>query len=591
MSTTRHERWNDSTHDDLYGSGEAGVDNDFIGQMVAGYRIDSFLGIGGNAQVYLAASPDTGREVAIKIFGRADDRASYARFMREAEVVVGIRHPNVVSCFGIGEIDGRAYMLLEMMAGGDLEEYVERFGGRLDMERALRVAIDCAKGLQEVHNSGYVHRDIKPGNIFMDHEGVAKVGDLGLAHRLATETQSDVNQRAAGTPAYMSPEQARGDRGIDVRSDIYSLGATLFYLLTGRPPYAGKSSYDVVDRILNEPPPDPKMFAMGIADEVADVINVCLYKEREFRYTSVQELLADLTSLLGSKIPTRAYHRREHRNEVTRKRDAISLRSVTWRRFRVHILLSLFLAVFLVCSVLIIAWPRGGAEIDPLDGRPTPPPVPTASPESVREITAFQGLAFTSWDTRGAVRVSESGVAVDGGVLEWRDTSELNRRLATGGDFSVEFDLSLSDLTQTGPARVVGLSAGSASRNFSLCQNGSSWELRLRTTRTSPNGLRPHLATLTGTVLVGRQHLVFVRVGDNHLLYVDGAEVGRERVPGDCSNWDPAFPLVIGDEVDGRFPWRGTVHGVRFYEGALDAVKVLGAYRNWIQASAGGSRP
>ncbi len=196
------------------------------GDRIGSYTIKRFLGEGGMGVVYLAHQGGLERDVAFK-FLKPD--ADPQRFSREAKAVAKIDHPHVVKIIELGEQDGQPYMVLEYLANGDLSTYARaKRPGLEQLERWLR---QCLDGLQALHQAGMIHRDLKPQNIFVDARGDAKLGDLGLAKVTSSDDQL-TGEGTTGTPAYLSPEQARAERDLDIRTDIYSLGAT-FYASTG----------------------------------------------------------------------------------------------------------------------------------------------------------------------------------------------------------------------------------------------------------------------------------------------------------------------------------------------------------------------
>jgi serine/threonine protein kinase len=209
-----------------------------MSQTLAGgrYRIEMQLALGGMAVVYLAHDEELRRPVAIKVLAEhlADDDAFRQRFLREARLAGRLTHPNVVQVYDVGETDGRPFIVMEFVPGTTLAE-----GGKLAPERAVELALQACAGLQQAHVSGLVHRDIKPGNLLLRDDGVLKIADFGIA-RAAETTHHTQAGTILGTAAYLAPEQARGEE-VTAAADIYSLGAVLYELLTGRPPYRFES--------------------------------------------------------------------------------------------------------------------------------------------------------------------------------------------------------------------------------------------------------------------------------------------------------------------------------------------------------------
>ena len=275
--------------------------------VIGGYQLVSKLGQGGMGVVYQATQLSMQRAVALKVLAAHlnKNREFAERFLREAHAAGRVVHPNVVGCHDAGEDGGHLFMALEYVAGGDADRLLKEHG-RLPERRALEIARDCAAGLEALHSVGLIHRDIKPGNIFLDLQGQAKLGDLGLARSIAGEDRLTMTGTAIGTPAFMSPEQANGDADLDIRSDVYSLGASLFQLLTGEPPYRGNSSWAVVAKAINEPFPDPRSFCSDISEAAASVVLCAAAKDRAKRHATPTALREDLELLLAGQGPRHA---------------------------------------------------------------------------------------------------------------------------------------------------------------------------------------------------------------------------------------------------------------------------------------------
>jgi serine/threonine-protein kinase len=224
---------------------------DGVPETIGGYRVLKRLGEGGMGVVYQAVHATLDRQVALKVMRPelAQNERFVARFLREARTAARIDHPNVVTVYDAGIDGGYLYIAMRYVAGGDLAQAVKERGPMPQVDALVAVS-RCLHGLQAIHEGGLVHRDIKPANILLERDGMPRLADLGLARGVEIDDQLSQAGSVQGTPAFMSPEQARGSAQIDVRSDIYSLGATLYALLCGEPPFAGKSAYDTVAQVL-----------------------------------------------------------------------------------------------------------------------------------------------------------------------------------------------------------------------------------------------------------------------------------------------------------------------------------------------------
>ncbi|MBX3468848.1 MAG: serine/threonine protein kinase [Planctomycetes bacterium] len=256
------------------------------------YELVEKLGEGGMGAVYRARQGALQREVALKVVAPqvAADPEYAERFLREARAAARVSHPNVITIFDAKPIDGRLVMALELMPGGDAAQLLQRSGGRLPEARALRLVHDCARGLAALAKAGLVHRDIKPANVFIAQDGTAKLADLGLARSRSGDDRMTNSGVIVGTPAFMAPEQADGSTDLDVRTDIYALGATLYQLVTGEPPYTGTSAMVVVSKVLTAPVPDPRDLRPDLSPLTAEVIARCLAKDRADRPRTAEEL-------------------------------------------------------------------------------------------------------------------------------------------------------------------------------------------------------------------------------------------------------------------------------------------------------------
>jgi len=266
---------------------------------IGSYRLVEPLGSGGMSSVYRAVHEQTGHEVAIKVLPRtlAKHATLLQRFIREARSAEALEHPNIVSIFDRGADDGRHYLVLELVPGGDLHDRV-RNQGPLEIAQSVAVIKAVAEALSHAAGRGLIHRDIKPANILMTPAGLVKLTDLGLA--LSQEDEDERVTRdgtTVGTVDYMSPEQARDSRATSVRSDMYSLGCTLFFLLSGQPPFAGGNVLDKLKRHNSEPPPDIRKFRPEVPESLARLTQRMMAKKPDGRFSDYDQLIAALDSL------------------------------------------------------------------------------------------------------------------------------------------------------------------------------------------------------------------------------------------------------------------------------------------------------
>ena len=273
---------------------------------IPGYTVLSLLGRGGMGAAYRATQDSLGRQVALKIISGelAKDPEFADRFLREARAAGAINHPNVIACIDVGRAGEVLFMALELASGGDAAAMMRAHSGRLSEEKTVAIGIDCCRGLSAIARAGLIHRDIKPSNIFFAEDGSAKLADLGLARSTDGDDRMTVTGRAMGTPAFMSPEQARGDRDIGIASDICALGATLFCMATGEAPYDGPTAWVVVAKVMNDDVPDPRAFVPGLSPGFAAVVMRAMAKDPAARYPSPEAMLGDLECLAAGLSPS-----------------------------------------------------------------------------------------------------------------------------------------------------------------------------------------------------------------------------------------------------------------------------------------------
>lgn len=263
---------------------------------IGSYRLLHSLGSGGMSSVFKAVHVETGHEVAVKVLPRAlaKNTTLLQRFIREARSAESLEHPNIVSIFDRGVDQGRHYLVLEFVEGGDLHDQV-RQRGPLPLSEAVAAIRSVATGLQYAASRGVIHRDIKPANLLMTPSKHVKIIDLGLALHAESEDERVTREgTTVGTVDYMSPEQARDSRATNEQSDIYSLGCTFYFLLTGAPPFPGGDIADKLSRHCTEPPPDSRKLRPEIPGPLAILVRRMMAKRPENRFANYAELIDEL---------------------------------------------------------------------------------------------------------------------------------------------------------------------------------------------------------------------------------------------------------------------------------------------------------
>jgi serine/threonine-protein kinase len=294
---------------------------------IPGYEVDAVLGVGGMGVVFRALHIRLNRVVALKmtLAGAYAGPRERERFQREAEAVAVLRHPNVVQIHDVGESAGRPFFTMEFIDGGSLAQKLD--GTPLPSRDAAALVKTLAAAVHTAHEAGIVHRDLKPANVLVTADGTPKITDFGLARRLSGEAGLTRTGTAVGTPSYMAPEQASGDpTAVGPAIDIYALGAMLYELLTGGPPFKGETAEETVNQLLTRDPIPPSRLNGKIPRDLETICVKCLRKQPRLRYATAGELAKDLGRFLeGEAISARPEGRLEQFARRVRRRPGISV--------------------------------------------------------------------------------------------------------------------------------------------------------------------------------------------------------------------------------------------------------------------------
>ncbi len=351
---------------------------------VGRYEVIERLGEGAAGIVWKARDTKLDRVVALKVLSqKAQVSPSFReRFLREARIAVTLNHVNIVRGLDYGEADGYQYFAMEFVDGEDAESRLTRLG-RIAERDAVAMALDVVRALEHVQKFAIVHRDIKPSNLMLTPTGHAKLCDLGLAKPMLAETELKAGDGStAGTPYYMSPEQIREPEKIDWRSDVYSLGATLYHLLTGVPVFRPDAQSAVLQKHLREKPRNPRELVLELSDGVASVVLRMLQKSPDDRYASLAELSGDLEAVLAGKQPLHtappvppeeATAERHARLAVARR---ITEQNLPRERFP---MLQAAAFVMVACAVVVIGMKLRGEPPPQKVPEPPPPAVPAGT--------------------------------------------------------------------------------------------------------------------------------------------------------------------------------------------------------------------
>lgn len=274
-------------------------------RQIPGYQILERLGAGAMATVYKAKQISLDRMVAVKVLPRkhTNNEDFVNRFYAEGKAAAKLNHPNIVGALEIGKAGETYYFVMEYVEGRSVFEDIQD-KGPYNEEDALKITIDIAKALEHAHKAGFVHRDVKPKNIMLTVDNIAKLADMGLARAVSDREAAEAEAgKAFGTPYYISPEQIKGELDVDKRADIYSLGCTLYHMVTGRVPFDGPNPSAVMRKHLNTDVTPVDHINHNLTRGLAEIIEVSMAKSRKQRYGSAGDMLQDLEAVSKGEAP------------------------------------------------------------------------------------------------------------------------------------------------------------------------------------------------------------------------------------------------------------------------------------------------
>jgi serine/threonine protein kinase len=405
----------------------AGVKVRYLGD----YELLQEIARGGMGVVYKARQISLNRIVAVKMIlaGQLASAADVRRFHTEAEAAANLEHPNIVPIYEVGEQEGQHYFSMKLIEGGSLAEQLARY--RQDQKTTAKLVAAVARAVHHAHERGILHRDLKPGNILIDQHGHPHVTDFGLAKRVDGDTRQTQTGAVVGTPSYMPPEQARSEKALTAAVDVYSLGAILYELLTGRPPFRASTAVDTLVRVLEQEPERPRVLNPRVDRDLETICLKCLEKEAPKRYGSAEALAEDLERWLARKpIQARSVGRPERMWRWCRRNPALASLS------------GLAGALLVALAVLLMA--RSEPRDDSLSRVKRAGKLLIATDPTYPPMETRQGNDLLGFDIDLARQLAgRLGVSAEFRSVEW-DWQDLVKRLN-----SHAFDLLISSVTIT----------------------------------------------------------------------------------------------------------------------------------------------
>jgi serine/threonine-protein kinase len=383
--------------------------------QVPGYRVEGLLGRGGMGVVFRAWHLRLNRPVALKMMlaGAYAGPRERERFQREAEAVAGLRHPNVVQVYDVGDADGRPYFTMELVDGGSLAQTLT--GTPLPVDRAAELVDTLAAAVQVAHAAGIVHRDLKPANVLVTTDGTPKVTDFGLARRLSDEAGLTQTGLALGTPSYMAPEQAGGKAdAVGPAADVHALGGILYEMLTGRPPFRGEAAAETIHQLLTHDPVPPSRLNPRVPRDLETICMKCLRKSPRLRYGTAGELADDLGRFRrGEAIAARPEGPAARLARRVRRRPALSA--------------AVAASALLLCVVVGGGlWVLSDRSADRRAKAAAEVATEQAAERDVEEMVGW--LRQSSWPEARAALERAKGRVGDRGSAEFKRRTELGRR-------------------------------------------------------------------------------------------------------------------------------------------------------------------